>query len=140
MWSHSSRIILGAAVVCLAGCGPKVVVYDVTGTVTYNGKPPDDVGCSITFVAADGKDVTAPIAPSGQFEAKGVVSGPNTVAVFYRNPAAAESLPPGQKPPKSTSPLRKLPLKYADPKTSQLKVDVGPGTVFNVDMKGPPLK
>ena len=40
--------ILGIAICCLAGCGPKVT--DVSGKVTYNGKPPNQEGCNITFL------------------------------------------------------------------------------------------
>jgi hypothetical protein len=62
------------------------------------------------------------------------------VGVYYSDPEAAKPRPGGTKAPKSTSPLRHLPLAYADPKASSLKVDVGPGTVFNAELTGPPLK
>ena len=132
-------IILGIAVCCDAGCGPKVVT--VTGTVTYNGNPLNEEGCNIVFLGPDPdrKQVTAPVASNGKYEAIGVVAGPNRVAIYYRNPEAAKSREPGEKTPSSISLLRNLPPKYADVKTSELTFDPGTGTVFDVNMKGPPL-
>jgi hypothetical protein len=36
-------VVLGLAVGFQTGCGPQVT--EVTGTVTYNGEPPDEEGC-----------------------------------------------------------------------------------------------
>jgi hypothetical protein len=132
-----SWIILGIAVCCPAGCGPKLV--NVSGKVFYNGVPPNDVGCNIVFVGPDGKQVSAPIASNGEYKASGVVAGTNQVAIYYRNPESEKSREPSEKAPPSNSPLRNLPIKYADVKTSELTVNVDDGTVFNVNMEGPDL-
>jgi hypothetical protein len=132
-------IILGIAVFgAAAGCGPKVV--DVSGTVTYNGKPLNDEGCKILFQAPSGQEVVTSVAASGEYKASEVVAGPNKVALYYVNTEGAAPRAPGVKAPPSVSPLRNLPFKYADVKTSELKVNADTGTVFNVDMQGPPLK
>ena len=68
------------------------------------------------------------------------MTGSNKVVIYYANPEAAKPRQPGERAPKSTSPLRNLPLKYADVKTSELTVNVDARTVFDVDMKGPVLK
>ncbi|QJX00183.1 hypothetical protein [Frigoriglobus tundricola] len=140
MMKFTFSIALTIGIAFLSGCGPKYVLHDVKGTVTYNGKPLNDEGCSITFLSPTGKDATAKVAPTGEYLAKGVVEGPNTVAVYYSNPEAAKPRSPGEKAPKSTSPLRNLPMHYADPKTSKLTVEVAAGTVYDVDLKGPTLK
>jgi hypothetical protein len=135
MYPHLFRIVLGIGVCSLTGCGPPTA--DVSGKVTYNGKSLDAEGGHITFVGPDGRQVSAPIAPDGAYRATGVVAGANRVVVYYQNP---ESNPtPGGKAPKSTSLLRFLPTKYADQTTSGLTVNVAPGSVYDVDLKGPAL-
>jgi hypothetical protein len=138
MRHHAFWIIFAVAVFCAAGCGPKVA--DVRGTVTYNGKPLNEKGCNIVFLGATGQSVVAPVAENGEYKAIGVLAGANKVAVYYHNPEAAIPRERGVKAPPSNSPLRNLPRKYADVKTSELAVDVDTGTVFNVDMNGPALK
>jgi hypothetical protein len=139
MRQHAFWIMLGIAACCPAGCGPNVKLVEVTGKVTYNGNPPNDEGCNIVFLGPNGKQVTAPIAPSGEYKATGVVAGANKVAIYYRNPAATQTRDPGEKAPPSTSLLRNLPSIYADVKTSELKVEVDTGAVYNVELKGPDL-
>jgi hypothetical protein len=138
MRHYALWIMLGIAACCPAGCaGAKRV--DVSGKVTYNGMPLNDEGCNIVFLGPNGKSVSAAVAPAGNYKASGVVAGANQVAIYFRNPEAAKSHDPGEKTPPSSSPLRNLPAKYADVKTSELTVDVDTGTVFDVDMKGPNL-
>ncbi len=138
MRHYAFWMILEIAVCCAVGCGPKAV--DVAGTITYNGKPLDEEGCNIVFQGPAGQSVAAPVAANGEYKASRVVAGPNKVAIYYHNPEATKSREPGVKAPRSNSPLRNLPRKYGDVKTSELTVDVDTGTVFNVDMKGPALK
>jgi len=140
MRHHTFWIILGMAVCCLAGCGPRLV--DVSGKVTYNGKPPNEEGVKIVFLGPNGKSVVGVIAPNGEYKASGVVAGANQVAIWYKNPEAAKSREPGTKapPPTSVSPLRNLPFKYADVNTSELKCNADTGTVFDVDMTGKALQ
>jgi hypothetical protein len=133
------RITLGFAMCCLAGCGPSVKVTDVSGTVTYNGKPPNEEGCSIVFVGYNGKQVTAKIAATGEYKASGVVAGANKVAVYYRSPESAKTREPGEKVPPSESLLHNLPLKFADVQTSGLTFDTSTGTEYSPDLKGTDL-
>ena len=132
-------IILGIAVCLPAGCGPKARLVTVTGKVTYNGNPPNEEGCNIVFLGPDGKQVSVPVASTGEYTASGVVAGPNKVAVFYRNPEAEKTRDPGAKPVLNESPLRNLPATYKDVKTSELTVEADTGTVFDVKMTGPDL-
>jgi hypothetical protein len=138
MRHHAFWIIFGVAVCCAAGCGPKVA--NVTGKVTYNGKPLNEEGCNIVFQGTTGQSVVAPVAENGEYKASGVLAGANKVAVYYRSPGATIPRERGVKAPPSNSPLRNLPRKYGDVNTSELSVDVDIGTVFNVDMNGPALK
>jgi hypothetical protein len=140
MHRHAFWIILGIAVCCPAGCGPKFKLVEVSGTVTYNGKPPNGEGLNIVFLGPNGKSADGQIAPNGEYKVSGVVAGPNKVAIWYHNPESAKTREPGVKAPASVSPLRNLPLKYGDVKTSELTVDVDTGTVFNPKMTGPDLK
>src|SRR5215471_3944532 len=132
-------IIIGIAVCLPAGCGPRARLVTVTGKVTYNGNPLNEEGCNIVFLGPDGKQVSAPVAPSGEYTASGVVAGPNKVAVYYRNPEAAKTRDPAEKPVLNESLLRNLPPDYADVNKSQLTVEADTGKVFDVDMKGPDL-
>jgi hypothetical protein len=136
---HVLWIILGIAACLSAGCGPKARIVTVTGKVTYNGNPPGEEGCNIVFLGPDGKQVSAPIAPSGEYTASGVVAGTNKVAIYYRNPEAAKTRDPGAAPVLNESPLRNLPANYADVNKSELSVDADTGTVFDVNMKGTDL-
>jgi hypothetical protein len=111
-------------------------MLDVTGKVTYNGNPLNDEGCHIVFQGPDGSSVTAPIAPTGEYKASGVIAGVNKVAIFFRNPEATKSHDPSEKTAPSGSPLRNLPSKYADVNKSELSFDTNNGLVFNVDMTG----
>ena len=138
MRHYALWIMLGIAAGCPAGCS-RAKLVDVSGKVTYNGMPLNDEGCNIVFLGPNGKSVSAAVAPDGNYKASGVVAGANQVAIYFRNPEAAKSHDRNEQTPPSGSPLRNLPLKYADVKTSGFRVDVATGTVFNVDMKGPNL-
>jgi hypothetical protein len=132
-----STILCGA----LAGCGGPVRT-DVTGRVTYNGKPLDKPYGAIVFVAPDGRRVTAQIDVDGTYVAPGVSIGENRVSVAYDRPPP----PPGKRAPDTkgpgsskTSPFI-TPDAYADPETSKLSVKVEKGTVYNPELTGPAIK
>lgn len=123
----------------LSGCAGRPQ-FDVTGQVTYNGKALAKPNGQIVFVGPDGTQVPATIAEDGTYTAK-VAAGLNRVAVYYPNPAFKKAVRPKGKPdpskrPDTTQPLFLTPEKYASVETSQLKVDVAQGTVFNAELKG----
>jgi hypothetical protein len=138
-----SPIVSGLAFVMLAvgvcGCGPQQ--FDTTGQVKYNKEVLAKPDGQIVFMAPDGSQVSAPIGLDGSYTAK-VTAGPNRVAVYYRNPAFKKpSRPKGPDPkPPTPSPAFLTPEKYADVATSALSVEVKEGTVFNVEMTGPPIR
>jgi Carboxypeptidase regulatory-like domain len=66
-----------AALVPLAGCGPKI--QDVTGTVSLDGKPVGEA--SVSFFAADGKTYGGGTDGSGNFTIPAVPTGEYKVVV-----------------------------------------------------------
>jgi hypothetical protein len=133
-------LILGVVVFCPVGCGPKLC--EVTGKVTYNKEAFNEEGFKIVFLAPQGQQVAAPIAPNGEYKAIGVVAGENKVAIFHTTPAPADVGPrrrgPGARAGNS-SPLQGFLMKYADVNTSGLKTNVDTGTVYSPDLEGEPL-
>ncbi|WP_020467858.1 hypothetical protein [Zavarzinella formosa] len=143
------RMSVGLVLVCLSGCGSEKV-GDVSGLVTYNGQPLAKTGGHIVFVGPQGSQIVADIGADGAYRAAGIPAGLNRVAVYYSNPEAQEQIrkfmpQKGKKPPPVTPPSPApapflTPIKYASPDTSELSVQIGPGTVYNVDMTGPKMK
>jgi hypothetical protein len=148
-------IRLWTTLLALAGCGCVVsgcsseVRVDVAGKVTYNGSPLDKPGGQIVFGDAKGTQVSASIGSDGAYVAKGVAAGPNRVAVYFPNqqaqagakkiiPKGGKAPPPQKKSSQSSSPYL-TPIKYASFDTSELVVQVEPGTTFNVPMTGPAI-
>ena len=72
--------LLAAGLVALAGCGGGDDVADVTGTVTFDGKPL--AKGAITFTATDGKGGSGGgEIKDGRYTATRVPVGPNTVRI-----------------------------------------------------------
>jgi hypothetical protein len=130
-----------ALALSLGGCGKRQ--FAVTGKVTYNGKALAKPNGQIVFVGPDGHQAAAAIGEDGTYTATKVRPGLNQVAIYYPNPGYKRpSRPkgkpePGERP--AMAPLYLTPEPYASPDTSNLKVEVGKGTVFDVDMKGPEI-
>ena len=111
-------MVLVAAFVCFAGCGPKPQpTSTISGKVTCNGKP---VTCgSVTFYdAAKGAGADAPISADGSFSVAKVPLGDYQVGV----------MPPQLGPDAPVTPEVKnfpVPVKFRDGMTSGLtcKVD-----------------
>ena len=140
------RIVPGFVFAILAvaagGCwGPSQ--FDVTGQVKYNGSPLDKPGGQIVFVGPKGTQVAASIGPDGTYRATKVTAGLNRIAVYYPNPQLQGkrfSKPKKGGPPPAPSPPPFLtPSRYASVKTSDLSVQVAEGTVFDVNLTGPPI-
>jgi hypothetical protein len=134
--------IVAVLSLALAGCGSTT---EVTGEVTYNGKPLDKPGGTISFFGPNGVPVTAPIDTSGHYKVAGVRVGENRVTVTYPRPGLGQ---PKQRGPGKTggppatsedSPFL-TPENYALPETSKLTVVVEGGTVYNPELTGPPIK
>lgn len=124
----------------LAGCGyPRT---DVTGAVTYNGKPIKTEGGTISFFGPDGVPVTAKIDTEGNYQAVGVCTGENKVAVNYQRPVRkpANKRVPRQDVEHVTvnegSPFL-IPDEYIRPDTSGLTVTIDRGTVYSPKLVGP---
>jgi hypothetical protein len=134
------RAVIGIVVLAAAGCGPGSA--DVTGKVTYKGKP---VVCgAVVIVGADGLPKSGLIQPDGTFRVEAVRVGPARVAVTSPPPASAastrpkarggrdaggdgEKTPPPQAPPADPEVVKNwvsLPEKYGDPTQSGLTIDV----------------
>ena len=117
-------IMLGAAVLALAGCGSnQLKTAVVRGTVTYKGKPVPNG--TISFVPTSGPSATGEIQPDGSYvlttyrKGDGAVLGPHTVVIVAmqdmsdRLPEARQPLPPAI-----------IPLKYTSLATSDLRAEV----------------
>ncbi len=126
----------------LTGCGPART--DVTGQVTYNGKPLDRPGGTIAFFSPNHRPVAATIDSTGHYHAVGVYCGENKVAVYWMLPVP----PPrsGSRVPKPNAPAAPqqqpdspflTPVSYADPETSTLTVVVENNTVYSTNLTGP---
>jgi hypothetical protein len=117
----------------------------VTGTVKYNGKVLAKPDGEVIFVGPGGIQKVGSIAQDGTYKVSGVPGGKNRVAVYYKNPAAAnwkpaprpKGVPKEAPPPRPPSYL--TPDIYANPDTSEFEVEVKQGVVFDIEMKGPDI-
>lgn len=125
-----ARIVVAACLSAwaLAGCGrggPEVL--PVSGVVNLDGTPLADA--AVMFSGADGKQpVTARTDSTGKFSLS-ARPGSNSVAVAKGTPGAAPAPGDGLMPAGKVAPPPKsaVPAKYADFRTSTLKVDVKKG-------------
>jgi hypothetical protein len=134
-------LALAALVLSLSGCGKRQ--YDVTGQVKYNGAALAKPNGQIVFLGPDGTQAVATIGADGTYTASKVSAGLNRIVVYYPNPSFTKPARPKGEPdpkyrPPTTSPYL-TPEKYASVDTSQLSIEVAQGTVFNVDLTGPPI-
>jgi hypothetical protein len=141
IYRRTFGFIIAALAIGVGGCGSPH--FDVTGKVTYNGKPLDKPDGQISFVGPKGELVVAAIGPDGSYNAPHVPGGLNRVSVSYPNPKAKRDrsmpkLKPGETPPPGLPPFL-IPEKYAAADTSELSVTVDKETVYNVDLSGPPI-
>lgn len=144
------QIVRSFALVVLAasagGCGGPSQ-FDVTGQVKYNGSPLNKPGGQIVFVGPNGTQVPASIGQDGVYRAAAVPAGLNRIAVYYPSPEAQRGkrflsqLKNAEPPPDPSAapPPFLTPYKYASVETSDLSVEVGEGTAFNIDLTGPPI-
>jgi hypothetical protein len=144
--THPFRAGLGVALLALAGCGGGAT--DVTGTVTYQGKPV--VFGTVQVIGSDGLPKSGPIQPDGTFKVSGVKLGPAKVTVSSPKPPGSASAPrrggrdqddedrrPVETPasPAVIAAWVQLPEKYGDPEKTDLKVDIKSGQPLDLDLK-----
>ena len=117
---------LGLALAALAGAGCGPGKGDVSGKVTYKGKPL--VYGSVQFVGRDGQPKLAEIAKDGTYRAPGVTAGENQIAVNSGNPAQSVMLDksgrPKEPPPVDPKLWFPIPDKYGDTRKSGLTFTV----------------
>ncbi len=138
--------LLALLCVSVAGCNRGPARADVSGQVTYNGKPLDKPGGTISFFGIDGIAVRAPIDTSGNYRAIGVCVGENRVAVAYQRPApiakhrANPSKGDAEKLTAQVDSPFLTPEAYARPETSDLKVVVEGSTTYSPKLTGPEIQ
>jgi hypothetical protein len=146
MRSVAFPLFVSCAILCLAltGCGQART--EVSGEVTYNGKPIESTEGTISFFGSDGIPVAAKIDSSGKYRATGVCVGDNRVAVSYQRPVPKvpnKRVPKTGEPPvvadQGSSPFL-IPDTYLKPDTSGLTVAVERNTVYSPKLTGPELK
>jgi hypothetical protein len=117
-----ASVILGVAICALSGCG-KGKLSEVSGTITYEGKPIEQG--SIAFIPADGNGPSAgsPIV-DGKYFAQNVPVGMAKVQIRGARITGQKRMLPDS-PPVSTS-EEMLPAKYHS--ASELTYEVKSGT------------
>jgi hypothetical protein len=133
----------------IIGCGPAVI--DVTGTVSFNGKPV--VYGTVVVIGSDGIPKNATIAPDGTFRLEGIKPGPVRIAVTSPKPPglkrsgektkADDDGLDGRRPadandsvdPKVRDGWMELPDRYGFPDTSGLETEIEKGKELNLDLK-----
>ena len=137
---YSAYVVLGCALlpVLLSGCGgsstPKT--YPVTGVVTFKGAAlPNAV---VSFVPAGGRPGAGITNSQGEYSLSTFTGGdgalPGMHSVIVSEPAVemkeGDYSVPEPKPPR-------FPVKYTDPRQSELKFEVKPGeeNKFAIDLK-----
>lgn len=123
-------ILVSAAVffsaVVAGGCGRGPSLLEVTGTVSYHGKPVPKA--NVVFQPEEGPPAMAVCDEQGEFKLAtdgrpGAVAGPTKVAVSAVE--VIKSIPPGDQYPEGLSITRpRTPAKYALVATSPLQVEV----------------
>jgi hypothetical protein len=133
---RAASVVVAAAAVWVAGCGP--AVGTVSGTVTQNGRPVPDV--TLSFVSPDGTVNTAQVGTDGTYTVANVPVGPVQVTVQSTR-AVGESeqevIKKGKSgvAPKAASKVG-LDPKFGDPQTSGLSLTVKAGdNKYDVDLK-----
>jgi hypothetical protein len=125
---HVARLLLLALVLCpVPGCGKRLA--EVHGRVTFRGEPVSG-GASVLFENAEaGTYIVARLDEDGRYRvemAEGYGLPPGTYAVSMRPPDLKPDFP-------------SIPMKYRNPKTSGLTLELTPqGATFDIDMQPGP--
>ena len=142
------RTAVAAAVLAAAGCGSGTA--DVSGKVTFQGKPV--VYGTVVVIGADGASKSATIEPDGSYRVSGVALGTAKVAVSSPPPPGSELAKkltrpkddaPDKPPLESQAPASEevirnwvaIPDKYSDPNKSEITADVKSGKSLDIELK-----
>ncbi|AMV27235.1 hypothetical protein VT84_22730 [Gemmata sp. SH-PL17] len=134
-------------VLALAGCGEPTT--DVSGKVTYRGKPV--AFGTVVVLDAAGAPKSGQIQPDGTYRVSGVRPGPVKVAVSSPPPPGSEpsrksaggrdgddDKPPLNIPPAAPEVIKSwfpIPDKYGDPNKSELTGEAKSGQPLDIDLK-----
>jgi hypothetical protein len=143
------RAALGAAVLSVAGCSGGTT--DVSGKVSYNGKPV--VFGTVQIIGSDGLPKSGAIQPDGTFRVSGVKVGSAKVTVSSPPPPGSSAAAPRAKvgreaeeerrPADADTPVSPevakgwfaLPEKYSDPSKTDLAVEIKARQALEIDLK-----
>lgn len=110
----------------LAGCSGGPVVGDVSGTVSFDGKPVE-IG-SISFISADGSKPSAGGAiADGKYSVSNVPAGPTKVRISGVKVTGKKKMYDDPGSPVVETSVEALPPKYSDDKLTELRYDVQSG-------------
>lgn len=151
MTRHFKPVVAAVLLALAAGCGSKTA--DVTGKVTFQGKPV--VYGTVVIIGSDGLPKAGDLKPDGTYRVADVAVGPVKVAVSSPPPPGSE--PPkkakvaggrdagedDKQPPPAATPADAavaknwvpLPEKYGDPDKSGLTATVAAGQPLDLDLK-----
>lgn len=137
---------LGVAIVVIAAFFHGTPMANVTGRVTYQGRPV--IWGSVVIAGKDGRTAAGPIKPDGTFAVTGAPTDAVSVAVVSRDPLLqtwATNIKESRNRPTakafSASPVDRkkwfpLPAKYEDPENSGVTAKLKSGdNEFNVDLQ-----
>jgi hypothetical protein len=147
------RPLISTALVALAlaACGCNANTTDVSGKVTFKGKPV--VYGTVVIVGSDGTPKSGAIQPDGSYRVADVALGPAKVAVTSPRPPGGEQArkqgrdsdgdvddkptpaPTPAAPPEVIKNWFALPEKYGDPSRSELTAAVKRGEPLDLELK-----
>lgn len=151
MTAYLRMAVAGSLVVSLfATTGCENGTTDVSGKVTFNGKPV--VYGTVVVVGSNGIPKAGAIQPDGSYQISGVALGP-AKSVTVSSPRPPGSAPPQKQsrdsvdedkklppppppaPPEVIQNWTALPERYADPGKSDLTATIKSGEPLNLDLK-----
>ena len=142
------RTAIAIAALSAVGCGGGTA--DVSGKVTFKGKPV--VYGTVVVVGSDGIPKSGAIQPDGTYRVSGVTLGAARLAVTSPRPPGSQTAPkkqgrdvdddekprpdpPPPAPPEVIQNWVAIPEKYGDPAKSELTVEVKSGSPHDIDLK-----
>jgi len=143
------RTAIAITLLAVVGCGGGTT--DVSGKVTYQGKPV--VFGTVLVIGADGIPKSGPIQPDGTFRMSGVRIGPAKVTVSSPPPPGSVAAAPRAKvgrdaddertPADANTPVSPevakgwfpLPEKYSDPDKTDLTAEIKAGQPLEIELK-----
>lgn len=136
--SKCGAVVAAFVLALLSGCNG-VKTGDVSGKVTYKGKPLAFGSVIFLNQAAATEPVVGTISPDGTYTVHNVVAGEAQVGVVSPDPNRPMELRGDQKPlPPAASPKLWFPIpeRYSYPVTSGLSYSVSPGpNAFDINLK-----